>query len=248
MRAIRLELDHLVVHRVRHEQRLRPAPHPHRERGALLQRDRRCVCMIDGALNRRTLGWRPASASSAKISRAGALMTRSTLTVSPCTGPLSDLEGHHSPAALGDFDAARDGPNALVLACRSRTPRRPRLVWLVLIDGCGAQSHPAQHRRLVRSGGSAQREDHVQQRGRQHRPQLRDRPAPIDHLEHPSQRRSAKANAAEAVRSGWAPARRAAVHAEMAGAARQGRRRARSRAAGDSDDGAGPPARIGGGS
>src|SRR5690349_18733380 len=50
----------------------------------------------------------PASASSAKISRGCALMTRSTLTVSPCTPSLSDLEGHHAPAPLGHLDAACD--------------------------------------------------------------------------------------------------------------------------------------------
>ena len=101
---------------------------------------------------------RPASASSAKISRAGALMTRSTLTVFPCTGSLSDLQGHHAPAPLLDFDAAGDGPNALPAGIRREHlggqwfvgPDRPR-------RRCAAALAAAPPPCRVRPSGSARR-------------------------------------------------------------------------------------------
>ena len=111
--AVRLELDDRVAHRVGQEQRLRPAPHPHRERGAQLQRDRRRVRVVHRARAVEAGMSSGVGESAQRSARAGALMSRSTLTVFPCTGPLSDLQGHHAPAPLLDFDAARDGPNAL---------------------------------------------------------------------------------------------------------------------------------------
>ena len=53
---------------------------------------------------------------------------------------------------------------------------------------CAAR-HSPQHRRLVGSRRPGQGEDHVQQRGCQHRFELSHRPASIDHLQHPAQRR-----------------------------------------------------------
>ncbi len=71
-----------------------------------------------------TLECFPASAISAKIWAAGALMARSTLTVFPCTtvtlAASSELQGDNSPAVTVQFDPCRDGEYARSAGVRAK--------------------------------------------------------------------------------------------------------------------------------